>query len=166
MNETYSRFRSVLSWVTSGAFLATGLCLIAACLRIKQTVVEADEREDGLRRVLNFGHTLGHGIEAAADGALLHGECVGLGMLPMCAPEVRARLRMILQQLGLPTAIHSQAIDTKQVIAAAAHDKKVQATGEIQIVFVPEIGSYQFRRVGPELLRTMLDSLAGKEEPQ
>lgn len=140
--------------------------VIAACLRIKQAVVEADEREDGLRRVLNFGHTLGHGIEAAADGALLHGECVGLGMLPMCAPEVRARLRMILQQLGLPTAIHSQAIDPKQVIAAAAHDKKVQATGEIQIVFVPEIGSYQFRRVGPELLRTMLDSLAGKEEPQ
>ena len=57
--------------------------IIPRALAIKQRVVEEDPTERGLRRVLNFGHTVGHGIEAAAQGSLYHGECVALGMLPM-----------------------------------------------------------------------------------
>ena len=137
--------------------------VIAACLRIKQAVVEADEQERGLRRVLNFGHTLGHGIEAAADGALLHGECVGLGMLPMCAPNVRARLKPVLERLGLPIDVNFQTIAPERVLAAAAHDKKAQTGGEIEAVYVPEVGSYQIRRIGADALRAMLQSLSGNE---
>ena len=64
--------------------------IIEAALRIKKRVVEEDEKEHGLRRALNFGHTLGHGIESMhAENGLLHGECVALGMIPMCSVPVR-----------------------------------------------------------------------------
>ena len=53
--------------------------LIAACIRMKAAIVEQDEHDRGQRRLLNFGHTLGHGIEVASEGVLLHGECVGIG---------------------------------------------------------------------------------------
>ena len=133
--------------------------VIEACLQIKASVVEADEREGGLRRVLNFGHTLGHGIEAASDGKLLHGECVALGMLPMCAPDLRARLTAVLEQLGLPTAIKLEQIDPARVLAAVAHDKKMQIGDEVQTVFVPEPGRFQFRTASLETLHAALSSL-------
>ena len=136
--------------------------LIAACLRIKSRVVAADEREAGLRRVLNFGHTLGHGIEAAAEGRLLHGECVALGMLPMCAPPLRERLRAVLERLGLPTSVNFQAIDPEAILAAAAHDKKGAGDGSITTVYVPEPGRYEFRRLSPEQLRALLFSCGGE----
>ena len=117
--------------------------VIAACLRIKREVVEADEREAGLRRVLNFGHTLGHGIEAAAGGRLLHGECVALGMLPMCAPAVRERLFSVLERLGLPVRV---SFDVDKAMQAIAHDKKI-SDGLAEIVTVPEPGRYVFQRV-------------------
>ena len=136
--------------------------IIAACLRIKSAVVAADEREAGLRRVLNFGHTLGHGIEAAAGGSLLHGECVALGMLPMCAPPLRERLRAVLERLGLPTSVNFQAIDPEAILAAAAHDKKGAGDGSITTVYVPEPGRYEFRRLSPEQLRALLFSCGGE----
>ena len=117
--------------------------VIAACLRIKREVVEADEREAGLRRVLNFGHTLGHGIEAAAGGRLLHGECVALGMLPMCAPAVRERLFSVLERLGLPVRA---SFDVDKAMQAIAHDKKI-SDGLAEIVTVPDTGRYVFQRV-------------------
>ena len=51
-------------------------------LSLKKMVVEEDEREAGLRKLLNFGHTIGHGVESAAQGSLYHGECVAIGMMP------------------------------------------------------------------------------------
>lgn len=132
--------------------------VIAACLRIKREVVEADEREAGLRRVLNFGHTLGHGIEAAAGGKLLHGECVALGMLPMCAPAVRARLLPVLERLNLPVSLAGMEIAPETVLAAAAHDKKAVEAG-IQVVCVPQIGSYEFKTCSIQFLRERLELL-------
>lgn len=132
--------------------------VIAACLRIKRSVVEADEREAGLRRVLNFGHTLGHGIEAAADGSLLHGECVALGMLPMCAPAVRERLIPVLERLGLPVRLDWNRIKPEAVLAAAAHDKKAARDG-IQAVFVPQVGSFTIQTVSPNVLEERLKLL-------
>ena len=79
--------------------------IIEMALRIKGRVVEEDEKEQGLRKVLNFGHTIGHGIESLClDGTLYHGECVAIGMLPMCSPDVRARLLPVLGKLHLPTS--------------------------------------------------------------
>lgn len=133
--------------------------VIAACLRIKREVVEADEREAGLRRVLNFGHTLGHGIEAAADGGLLHGECVALGMLPMCAPALRVRLAAVLERLGLPTALAPGQLDPERVLSAIAHDKKARSDGKIKLVYVSEPGQYRFCTADVDALRTSLYSL-------
>lgn len=135
--------------------------IIQRALELKRSVVERDEREAGLRKVLNLGHTLGHGIEAARAGAhpLLHGECVALGMLPMCAPGVRQRLLPVLERLGLPTLAD---FDPESALAAIAHDKKAETDGAIEIVTVPEPGRYHFRKAAPEELRPLLLSLTGE----
>ena len=138
--------------------------LIAACLRIKRAVVEADEREAGPRRTLNFGHTLGHGIEAAAGGALLHGECVALGMLAMSGPALRARLRPVLERLGLPTYVNFDQIDPEAVLAAVTHDKKALPDGSLEVVTVPEPGRCTLRSAGPAELRERLRSLAAPQQ--
>lgn len=118
--------------------------VIERSLRIKKSVVEQDERELGLRRILNFGHTLGHGIEAFShQHGLYHGECVALGMLPMCAPDVRARLLRVLEQLQLPTAVPC---DWDSVMEAASHDKKCVGD-EISVIYVPAVGSFLQKRM-------------------
>lgn len=116
--------------------------IIARAVERKRDVVEKDPTEAGLRRVLNFGHTLGHGIESAAGlHGLLHGECVALGMLPMCAPEVRARLLPVLTRLGLPTTLPT---DPERVLAAVCHDKKCDGQ-QVAYVYVPRVGEYEIR---------------------
>lgn len=114
--------------------------VIARALAIKIRVVEADEKESGLRRVLNFGHTIGHGIESC--GGLLHGECVALGMLPMCTPPVRTRLFKLYARYGLPTAFTG---DTTRVIAALGHDKKLDGAC-LHTIYVPSVGCYEERK--------------------
>lgn len=114
--------------------------IIARSVRIKAHVVEEDEKEKGLRRVLNFGHTIGHGIEAG--GALYHGECVALGMLPMCAQAVRERLEKVLQKYALPLKSDARAAD---IMRALEHDKKLEGD-VLHTVYVPEIGTFEIRQ--------------------
>ena len=125
--------------------------IIAGSLRIKKAIVEQDETEKGLRKMLNFGHTIGHGIEST--GALLHGECVALGMLPMCSDAVRARLLPVLEKAGLPT---SADFDRAAVWEAMRHDKKAGA-GSTDIVTVEEIGQGKIERVTTEQLKARFD---------
>ena len=117
--------------------------VIERSLRIKKAVVEEDEKEKGLRRILNFGHTLGHGIESASGGELYHGECVALGMLPMCAPNVRTRLMTVLQSLGLPTQIEG---DLEAILNFTSHDKKCEGAS-VNVVFVDSVGSYRIEKM-------------------
>ncbi|MBO5931575.1 MAG: 3-dehydroquinate synthase [Clostridia bacterium] len=117
--------------------------VIKRSLRIKKAIVEYDEKESGLRRILNFGHTLGHGIEAASEGTLYHGECVALGMIPMCATDVRARLIAVLQSIGLPTQIEG---DLENILKFTAHDKKCDGDF-INVVFVDAIGSSTIKKM-------------------
>ena len=117
--------------------------VIERSLRIKKAVVEADEKENGLRRVLNFGHTLGHGIETVNQGALYHGECVALGMLPLCSREVKARLLPILRRLGLPTKSSG---DPEEILAVTAHDKK-RCGNTLSVVFVERVGEFSIRQL-------------------
>jgi 3-dehydroquinate synthase len=115
--------------------------IITASVRLKAEVVRQDEKESGLRRVLNFGHTIGHGIETAAGlDKLYHGECVALGMLPMCAPKVRERLKAVLQKAGLPIETD---LDIEVALSAVSHDKKMDKQ-KINYVFCPEIGAFEF----------------------
>ena len=124
--------------------------LIENALRIKKRVVEEDVKEQGLRRALNFGHTLGHGIESLhAENGLYHGECVALGMLPMCSDAVRPRLKTVLERLGLPTVCGA---DPGRVMAAVIHDKKADH-GKIMAVVCEEAGSCRIIPMTPEELR-------------
>ena len=123
--------------------------IILSSLKIKKAVVEADEREAGLRRVLNFGHTLGHGIEAEEElNGLYHGECVSLGMIPMCSEDVRKRLVPVLKKVGLPTE-YSGSIE--RALEFMLHDKKRTAKG-IFAVFCDEVGTHRIERVSAEQL--------------
>lgn len=122
--------------------------IIYRSLLIKKQVVEEDEKESGLRKILNFGHTLAHAVESESGGALLHGECVAIGMLPMCAHDVKQRLLPILERYNLPV---SHSFSPSQLIDALKHDKK--ATGDkITVVFVDKIGEFQMKKIDFETL--------------
>lgn len=122
----------------------------ARSVRLKADVVEQDEKENGLRRVLNFGHTIGHGIEA--QGGLYHGECVALGMLPMCESMLAERLKTVFKKYNLPCTCQA---DAEAVIRAAAHDKK--RTGDtLRAVFVPAAGTYEIREISMQTLEEMI----------
>ena len=125
--------------------------VIARSLAVKKAVVEADEREGGARRALNFGHSIGHAIEAVTG--LPHGECVALGMLPMCSDAVRARLLPVLERLGLPTLVQA---DPEAVYAEMLHDKKM-GDGAITAVFVETPGRCEMRNMPPEALRAGIE---------
>ena len=131
--------------------------ILVRALDAKRRVIEADEREAGLRRVLNFGHTIGHGVESAAKGAFYHGECVAIGMLPMCGEELRPRVIRALDTLRLPTRA---ALDPFAVLAAISHDKKATSGGKIRVVRVEQPGSFEFAELSPAdfmpLIKTIL----------
>ena len=123
--------------------------IIEKSLNIKREVVEKDPKEKGLRRVLNFGHTIGHAIESENSlGALLHGECVALGMLPMSSCEVRERLKRVLEKYSLPTSIK---VSPDSLIGFIARDKKASGD-EITVVYVPEIGKFEMRKMPFDVL--------------
>ena len=129
--------------------LATDLpTIIERALLIKKNVVEKDPDEKGLRKVLNFGHTIGHAIESASEGRLLHGECVALGMLPMCGKQARERIENVLKKYGLPTETERT---PEELLPFVKHDKKA-AFGTVSTVFVPTIGQFEFKKATPEEL--------------
>lgn len=134
--------------------------VIARALRIKIDVVQRDVREGGLRRVLNFGHTLGHAIESCVGfGEWYHGECVALGMLPMCADEVRERVKPVLQACGLPQHLE-QSLPREAVLAALKHDKK--AAGEsILAVVVDRVGGFRIQETTADALADRMQQLIG-----
>ena len=111
--------------------------IILRCLNIKKTVVEQDEKETGLRKILNFGHTVGHGIESTSD--LYHGECVALGMIPMCGDALRPRGVEVLKKCRLYRVLQ---YDWEKITEAAFHDKK--ADGDtVTVTMVKEPGNYE-----------------------
>ena len=114
--------------------------IIQKSVTIKRDVVEKDEKEASLRRVLNFGHTLAHGIEA--QGGLYHGECVALGMLPMCSPEVKQRLIKVLKKGALPVSV---SIEKDDMLSAVSHDKKSESD-YINIVRVGKVGTFKIEK--------------------
>lgn len=133
------------------------LRVIEGGLAVKRAVVEADPEEHGLRRVLNFGHTVGHAIESMAGGLLLHGECVGLGMLAMSGRSVRTRIRAVLLKYGLPTEPPQDILGggedaaKERLLSLLGHDKKA-AGASICTVWVDRIGEFEFKWMSAEEL--------------
>ena len=117
--------------------------LIAACALTKLRIVAQDERDAGLRQVLNLGHTVGHAIETTTGYARYrHGEAVGLGLLAALRLGGRADLRdeveALLRARGLPTALDG--VDPDAVVMATARDKKRVGEGPVPFVLLSAPG--------------------------
>ena len=116
--------------------------IIIRSLNVKKSVVEQDEKETGLRKILNFGHTVGHGIESSEGmSELYHGECVALGMIPMCGESLRVRLIAVLKKCGLYRLLD---YDWNKITEAAFHDKKADGS-TVCVTVVNEPGSFEMK---------------------
>ncbi len=113
---------------------------------IKARIVEQDERDTGLRSILNFGHTVGHALESVSNFELSHGEAVGLGMLAAgkisCQLGILnnsdlARLKKLLGRAGLPVRLPD--LKTGLLLQAMQHDKKITA-GKVKFILAEGIG--------------------------
>lgn len=137
-------------------------------VEIKAQVVACDEREGGLRAILNFGHTFGHAIEAALGyGQWLHGQAVAVGMCMAAALSVRlgllpeseaTRIERLIARAGLPTRVpRLDAVDnTTRWLTLMRHDKKALA-GDIRFVLLDALGHAIVRSAPDALVRTVIE---------
>ena len=129
--------------------------IIKRSCEIKAEVVSKDEREGGLRAILNYGHTIGHAIETATGyAAYIHGEAVAIGMhvaaklaslLGLLEKEKVERIRLLIDSYELPTAI-PPAVETDRLLSSMQLDKKAVA-GELRFVLPGKIGSVRILSV-------------------
>jgi 3-dehydroquinate synthase len=135
---------------------STAAELVARAVRVKAEVVAEDETESGRRAILNFGHTVGHALEAASGYGLLHGEAVGLGMLAALSlgearglgtPALTARARALLAHLGLPVDLRPRL--SREVLGRVTVDKKRRG-GAIRFVFCTAPGQTKLVDVSPD----------------
>jgi 3-dehydroquinate synthase len=134
---------------------------------IKAQVVGADERESGLREILNFGHTFGHAIETGTGlGTWLHGEAVACGMGLASALSVRVgltddgfgpRLRVLLEGFGLP--MRPPSLEPQTWLELMRRDKKAHA-GQIRFVVLEQVGRAAVRPVADELVIDVIRTAA------
>jgi 3-dehydroquinate synthase len=142
---------------------------VRRCCEIKAFVVGQDERETGMRAILNFGHTFGHAIEAGLGyGQWLHGEAVGCGMvmaaelsqrLGLLAPDFVARLRAIVARAGLPVRapLLAQKDNAGRYLELMRVDKKAQS-GEIRFVVIDGNAIASVRSADDRLVRAVIDA--------
>ena len=127
--------------------------VVARCCEIKADVVGQDETESGLRAILNFGHTIGHALEAISHyGRYLHGEAIAIGQVAAARLSARLlglpaaeadRIESIFQRAGLPTQVKLNAPQRRKFLAAMQLDKKVTG-GEVKFVLARRIGTVEF----------------------
>jgi 3-dehydroquinate synthase len=132
------------------------LRVVPACVQLKADVVQQDEQDRGHVRIcLNFGHTLGHAIERAAEPRLTHGECVAIGMVAaarisvacgIAAPDLPGRLEEVILRAGLP--VRAGGLDLESVLSLMEHDKKF-VTGQNRFVLLTDIGQWAEREAVP-----------------
>jgi 3-dehydroquinate synthase len=142
--------------------------VIARCCEIKAEVVRQDERDCGLRAILNFGHSIGHALEAISHyGKYLHGEAIAIGQVAAARLSARTlglpqndveRIASLLKRAGLPIQVKLSPAQRQKVLAAMKLDKKVSG-GEVQFVLAKRIGAVSFgQRVPATLLEEVLNS--------
>lgn len=126
--------------------------IIYRSLLIKKNVVELDEKEKGLRKILNFGHTIGHAIESLSNGKLLHGEAVAIGMLYCSEGEARERLMNLLQRYNLPI---NDDYSTEAIMKMLPHDKK-KSGDFISVILCKRIGEYEIKDLALEEIEDLI----------
>lgn len=128
--------------------------IIERSLTVKKRIVEEDENEASLRKVLNFGHTLGHAYESYFGGKYLHGECVAMGMMKMTEDEdLKERLAKVLERLELPR--EPEDADAEAVLQLVMSDKKA-GNGTVDIVRVREPGKAVIESADMETVRRLI----------
>ena len=142
--------------------------IIYESCRIKAEVVSRDEKEGGLRRILNFGHTIGHAIEAATNYQLLHGFCVAIGMvaatrlsemLGVAEEPLTPRLKALLERLDLPTSLPKK-LNPETIFGFLRSDKKVWK-GRLTFVLLKKFGEPIFYEEPPkEVITEVLEQLS------
>lgn len=143
--------------------------IVARCCEIKAEVVSQDETESGRRAILNFGHTIGHAIEAISGyGKYLHGEAISIGQVAAArlSKEITGlpdsevdRIRELFSAAGLPTRIRLSAAARKNLFRAMLLDKKVSG-GEIKFVLAQKIGKIRFgQKVSGEAVAKIISTL-------
>lgn len=143
--------------------------VVARCCAIKADVVAQDETEGGLRAILNFGHTIGHALEAISGyGRYLHGEAISIGQVAAAhlsaavtglPTNAVARITALLARAGLPVKLKLNAPQRRRLFAAMKLDKKV-AAGEIRFVLARDVGRVVWgQRVPEALVNAALDQL-------
>ena len=148
MDEEYlSRVETLAPDVIAGDASAT-LELVARSVEIKASVVRADPREQGLRRILNFGHTLGHALEHASGYELLHGEAVAIGMvlearlaerIGVAAQGTAQMIERVVRSSALPV-VRPAALTSAAILAATRSDKKARG-GAVAYALPSRIGA-------------------------
>ncbi|MGN0075720.1 MAG: 3-dehydroquinate synthase [Parafannyhessea sp.] len=142
--------------------------VIVRNVEIKRDVVDQDERERGLRQILNFGHTIGHAIEAASDFRLGHGSSVAAGMcciarasarMGWCPAQVADDIVSAVEAYGLPTDTTE---DHDTLFSYAVHDKKRHGT-TVNVVVPLAIGSVEVRRLSLDEFRHLIDLGCGTQ---
>lgn len=127
---------------------ATVGALIARSVEIKAAVVAADEREGGQRKILNFGHTIGHAVEALSGYRLLHGQAIAIGIVAearvgeaigVTETGTAERLRELLERMRMPVA-PPRDMSAEAIIAATRSDKKARA-GRVEYSLIERIGA-------------------------
>lgn len=121
--------------------------LVENCCQIKKSVVEIDEKEHGLRRILNYGHTIGHSLEAVSRYSITHGEGVALGMIAAARISEKMgylknnedeRIEALIRQAGLPVRI-PKSLSSEKIISQLKMDKKKKGD-VIHFVLLKKIG--------------------------
>ena len=137
--------------------------IVFQSVKIKAEVVEKDEMDLGLRNILNYGHTIGHALEAASDFSIGHGSAVAIGMLAAARishmmgildrNEV-VRLKKVIEQAGLPTEMPN--LESTEIIKAMKHDKKIRRD-KVRFVLLKSIGNvFITDEVSPSLVEKVL----------
>jgi len=146
--------------------------VIARCCQIKAEIVGKDETESGLRAILNFGHTIGHGLEAISHyGKYLHGEAISIGQVAAAmlssklmglSLEENERISRLFRQAGLPTQVKLNHAQCTRLLSAIQLDKKV-ADGQLRFVLARRLGEVEFGRSVPApMLEEVLATMDGK----
>ena len=143
------------------------LNIVEACCRIKKSIVEIDEKDQGLRHILNFGHTLGHALETMSQYTITHGEGVALGMIAAARLSEKMgylesneakRIEALIREAGLPCKI-PETFFADNIIAALQMDKKKKGD-IIRFVLLKKIGMpFIIGSIKPEMITAVIEEM-------
>ncbi|MDD2682217.1 MAG: 3-dehydroquinate synthase [Bacilli bacterium] len=149
--------KKLFNFFEEGIYSKNILEVIERSILAKKKIVEKDEKDFGIRHILNFGHTLGHGIESSYHlDKLLHGESIAIGLIYMIEDkELKNKVKNIIIRMGLDVDTLIANIDKNMLLTYLQNDKKAK-NGKIEAVFLENMNKYHIRQVTAEELVDLL----------